>query len=834
MSNLNSIVRRVLLEEKEKDSSYWSQAGETLDKYGNAIKREGERWADAASEIGSDIATGASRLAKATLDTFVGQAHAPESEDDVMRARASRVTLPDLVLPTIGNILLSLGTTRFRIAAKLVDAVGLPAKDVVARRYGKDFIDVIFTGSVLHDVLLVTSFAPGGVVPSMLLDSVVYMAEGDRKSAIATLALAGVFHAGGKVTAAKMDDAARGVIARKGGVEILAPKRYPDLSGAAKKGFTHAVPEPANVTAVVKFVEDVGRQMVKAGVTDGAQIAASAATAIRSGAVSIEPAMDAARCAEAQSAATTLMTPGPGGETPLVAARRIRNDVTVRKPVELPAEDRAGLDWFESLNSRVFLGTPAAKALQNEFGEASFAYRFNPTPENKLARDKAKSAYFQDAFRDLKQGEIAQFQGSAQEKLMQNSKNIMLTPAFTTAAKRLYEKLGYDVNIIPIVGSHGNVFDKYLTRYPKYLTGTEGTPSQAGVRVFVVPYNEGKAILSAVEGVDKQDGMVVGKTKVDTTGIDSDTITIVPITNAAGVDSMPTPWMITHGIFDSGAGSLLVKEGTLPMTKNLVTSIEKVYNDLRVNLRDDTGVSYDTFAGHTIVTGKDKYNSKVIESSDPRAQEFFRRKAMEALLFRMFGNNPVGLAVNSGWGSNARELLSDIMSTSTKIADLSVQTGVFVDNTGAIKNLASESERQGFMKAEEVNKLVDHLTDLQKRAAPMIGKKVEKGAGASSQPKGSLSKTKQGVQTVFDYTMRGDTDHIAEIMTAAITKTVGYSPDLSYLQTPGFKYMFGEKGVSLTENAAKEIADILGENGQNAKDAFAEDMKGNVLFVFPD
>jgi len=44
MSHLNKIVRRVLLEEKEKDPSYWSQVGETLDKYGNAIRREGERW----------------------------------------------------------------------------------------------------------------------------------------------------------------------------------------------------------------------------------------------------------------------------------------------------------------------------------------------------------------------------------------------------------------------------------------------------------------------------------------------------------------------------------------------------------------------------------------------------------------------------------------------------------------------------------------------------------------------------------------------------------------------------------------------------------------------
>jgi len=831
MSNLNSIVRQVLLEEKEKDPSYWSQAGETLDKYGNAIKREGERWADAASELGSDIATGASRLAKATLDTFVGQAHAPESEDDVMRARASRVTLPDLVLPAIGDILLSLGMTRFRIAAKLVDAVGLPAKDIVARRYGKDFVNVIFTGSVLHDVLLVTSFAPGGIVPSMLLDSVVYMAEGDRKGAIATLALAGVFHAGGKVTAAKMDDAARGVIARKGGMEILAPKRYTDLSGAAKKGFTHAVPEPANVTAVVKFVEDVGRQMVKAGVKDGAQIAASAATAVRSGAVSIEPAMDAARCAEAQSAATTLMTPGPGGETPLVAARRIRNDVTVRNPVELPAEDRAGRDWRSSANKEV--KTQEVRDAKSRVTAAYNKYHFgDKSPENWKALNAAKAELDRLKFSNLTPSEISDFQGSSHKELMQTAKNVMSTPKFATEAKRLYSRLGYDVNILPIVGTHEAMFDKYLAKYPKYLSGTEGTSDQIGVRVFVVPYAEGKAILNAVEGVDTKAGRVVSKTRVDTSGIDNDTITIVPITNAAGLDSLPTPWMIAHSIFDSANGNLLVKEGTLPATKSLVMSVEKVFYDLSNNLSkiiDNNQVKYD-YDQQQIV---DKSQQKVtfVKNTDPRAQRLFRSVAMNTALG---SNNPLGLAVNSGWGDNARELLSDISSIGAKIADLAAQTGVYYSSHSQIGKLSSEAERQGIMKAGEVTKLVDHLSDLQTRAAPMIGKRLEKGAGASGQPVGKLTKTKQIIKSVSAYAYRPGIDNISEIMAAAITKTDGYKPVLDFLQTPGFKYMYGEESIALTEKAAKEIADILGENGQNAKDAFAEDMKGNVLFVFPD
>jgi hypothetical protein len=124
------------------------------------------------------------------------------------------------------------------------------------------------------------------------------------------------------------------------------------------------------VTAIVRFVDDAGARMEAAGVKGGRQIAASASQAVRSGAISIAPALEDARVAEAQQSATELMTPGPSGETPLAAAKRIRNEVTVRKPVELPAEDRAGLDWLDSIVGLRQIETPEAAAIRDALSDA--------------------------------------------------------------------------------------------------------------------------------------------------------------------------------------------------------------------------------------------------------------------------------------------------------------------------------------------------------------------------------------------------------------------------------------------------------------------------------
>ncbi len=820
--HLNTIVRSVLLEADAKgltpeDPSFWREVGKTVDRYGRVIGDEVGRWSDAASELGSSAASGAAVLGKAALDTFVGQAHAPGSEEDVLLAREREVTLPKLVIPAVSALISHLALTKFRISAKISDAVGLPVRGIIAGKYGDEVVEDIFAGSVLHDVLLSASFVPGATVAAMLLDSVVYTAEGNRKGAIATLAMAGVFHAGGKVAARRADDAARGVLARKGGVEILAPKKYTDLSSAAKRGgFTHAVPPEDRVSAVVRFVEDTGRRMEAAGLKGGAQIAAAASQAVRSGEISIAPALDDARVAEAQKCASELMTPGPGGETPLAAAKRIRNEVAVRSPVELPPADRAGTDWLASnlLKKR----DAATDALLVNMTDAGEAYRLNPTPENKATYQAAKEKYYKEGFRNALPDDLeadANREGTTHAARQTLAKGVMSTPRFQTSAKSLYSKLGFDVNIIPIVGTHEAMFSKYLTKYPKYLAGTEGVPGQLGTRVVVVPHDEGKAILDSVEGVETRGGKVVGQARIDTTGVDGSKITIVPITNTAGVDSLPTPWMISHGIFDSAAGNLLVANGTLPRTKQIVSEIEKAYNTLEKSLKE-------------------------INKTDRVVGDVKRRLTIDlmgSLNISGLESSALGSAVNSGWGSNSRELLIDLLKTSDKIADIVAALG---PNESGFLPLATspavhlEAERKGIIAASDFKKLIDEFEDLASRAAPMVGKKIEKGAGARGQPAARLEKTKQGVRTVRDYALRGITDHIAEIMSAAITKEAGYVPDFSHLQTPGMRAFLGEEGIRAVEDTARNIADILGENGQNAKAAFGEDMKGNVLFVFPD
>jgi hypothetical protein len=111
----------------------------------------------------------------------------------------------------------------------------------------------------------------------------------------------------------------------------------------------------------------------------------------------------------------------------------------------------------------------------------------------------------------------------------------------------------------------------------------------------------------------------------------------------------------------------------------------------------------------------------------------------------------------------------------------------------------------------------------------------QKATTVQKQPDERLARTKQRVRTVSDYVDRAQTDHIAEIMTAAITKAKGYVPDLSFIGSESsLSGMIDPDQVKMIEDASQEIAKILGPNGQNAKDAFSEDMKGNVLFVFPD
>jgi len=834
MANLHSIVRRVLLEADYRErgvrprgsrapveEGYREDAKELASKIGD----EAGRWTDAAKELGTDVLSGAATVGRAALNTLVGQAHAPTDDEDVRRAQASHYTLQDIVFPAAGNVLGHIVQLRFKIGAKVADAAGLPVRDIIAGKYGEDVMKDIFAGSVLHDILTVASFAPGGMVPAMLIDAMVYAVEGDRKSAVAVLAMAGVFHAGGKVQARKMDDARRGVIARVDGMEILSPKKYQDLGAAARRTkFTHAVPDVSRTPSAVKMIEDVGARMKESGVKGADQITVEATALVRSGEINLGPTLDAARAAEAQQAAVRLMTPGPGGETPLAAAKRLRNEVTVMKPVELPAEGRAGRDWLNS--GLTTPDTPEFKALQDKVRVAKREFAENPTPENKEAIDLALSAA-KKAYAKMAPDDAAKSQGSSHSELMRTAKSVMSTPAFAIEAKRLYGKLGYDVNIVPIVGTHEAMFEKYLTRYPKYLTGTEGSLSQRGTRITVVPYDEGKAILNAVEGVETKGGQVVGKMKVNTAGISAETITIVPITNAAGVDSMPTPWMITHGIFDSAAGNLLLVQGALPATKRIVESIERVFDRMRALEKEAPSIVREEDDNFVVLDGKGA--SEYVKLSDPRVVAKVKENALyDTLGYSFIGNaNTLGTAVNSLWGRNTRSLFSSLGDAAKEYVDIAVRTGGMNPH-----EVGKYAEKLGIASKEEVLTLHSEIEQLRNRAAPMVKQKV---TTAQEQPDSSLTRTKQGVRTVRNYVDRGQADHIAEIMTAAITKVKGYVPDLSFLSAESsLSGMIDPDQVKMVEVAAQEIAKILGPNGQNAKDAFSEDMRGNVLFVFPD
>ena len=743
MSHLNKLVRRVLIEAETKSTepeepSYWDEVGKTVDRYGRAIGDEVGRWSDAASELGAGAASAAGTLAKATLDTFVGQAHAPSRAGDVESARASRATLLDVVIPSIGSIISHLALTKFRISAKIADSAGLPVRDIISGKYGKEAMEDIFAGSVLHDVILGASFVPGAAVAGMLLDSVVYAAEGDRKGAIATLAMAGVFHAGGKVAARRADDAARGVVARKGGVEILAPKRYTDLNAAAKRGrFTHAVPPEDRVTAIVKFVDDAGARMEAAGLKGGRQIAAAASQEVRSGTISIAPALEGARAAEAQEAISELMTPGLSGETPLAVASRKWKEVQVTVEKPRVVGNRSGRDWGQT-------GTRIDRATGKRALGAVDSSQYGASEKTHLAR----------------------------------AKGVMSTPAFISDAKRLYGKLGMDVTIKPVVGTHQEMFERYLTGH------SELTPSgMLGSRIVVVPMDEGVEILA--------------KMNVGTSGVGPSKITIVPVVNTAGVDSLPTPWMIAHAMFDSAEGNLLVNSGKMPRTKAIVDAVKKVYDELGFAAKETLPTSAAMRSLDSSVSG-----------------QLTRWTSPQQLL---------GMSVNSGWGANTRAIINDILPMHAAKSRIAHEIGPS----------AKQYSEEHFDKVANYREKTSHLRDTNFISAPPVGARV---AGISDLTKETLLGTKQGVRRVGDYIERGDTDHIAEIMTAAITKNEGYLPNFEHMPYTMDTHM----GKVNTPNrlavmrAAEEIQRILGPDGRTAKEAFAADLAGEVLFVFPD
>jgi hypothetical protein len=838
---LRDLIRSYIILEAEnqgsepEDPSFWREVGKELG-----------RWGDAASDLGTTAAGGAALLGKAALDTFVGQAHAPGSDEDVRRAQASRVTLPNLVLPALGSMLTHLAMTKFRISAKIAENVGFPARDIIAGKYGQDAAKEIFAGSALHDILLAGSFVPGGAVPAMLLDSVVYATEGDRKSAMTTLALAAVFHAGGRISARRADDLRRGVISRTGQVEVLAPKSYPDLTAAAQKSkFTHPIPQADKKAAVLRFIDDVGKRMETAGIKDARQIAADAKSAVETESLTLAPTLDAGRVAEAQGAATALMTPGAGGVTPLAAASKKWKEikVIVENPTVLPDEMRTGKDWFDSLVIRPDENL-APDVVENIFNPLrdkmmAAAARVRSNPSDAAARAELEALW----------KELTPYKNYAErpESQLTRAKSVLSTAKFKSTATLMYGKLGIDVNIIPIVGAQESVFEKYLQGYPR-LVVPPGGQSPLGVRVVVLPADEGKSILDSVRGVSSKGE----ETRISTQNVGADTITIVPITNSAGVDSMPTPWMISHAIFDSAAGNLMIDQGKLPKTKALVTSVESVYTDLTTKLQTilDNALPYQDTGGYRINDPKAKSELLKIAAVSPEEE----RRVIEILNLRpgVVGKDPlslIGMTVDSLWGRNARSMSAGIRDRSAAMIDIIIGARKIDNKILTLGDLRSTIQLTGNKKLidyvgqvlnvqpdmSSVYSALDSYNDfVYANPAPMVGAKY-KGFDPTLGILDSigLKDTKQGTSDMSSYVSRGPTDHIAEIMTSSITKSEGYVPKFDHL-TPDVQLVYGEEGVQAVREAAAEINRILGQGGSNAKEAFADDLKGNVMIVYPD
>lgn len=772
---------------------------------------------------------------------------------------------------------------------------GDPAQIEKAANLTREDILALKAGTLFHDIMGVVSMVPVGGFLAAVVDGVVYAAEGDNEKSAQCFVVAGMMialeaasaapkpgtalektaaqSAGKTFTAAEERYLAAQRLALRPSTEgeraaalkametmekktpslrslrdsaVDAPRPPPaaakttsvydeTVKSAQKSGGKISIP-PEKSAAVIKTAQDIA-QVLKANGMAGASGISSEITSIgAAGSVSVSG-LSAARASEAMAAADTMLETAPSGLTVVEEAAK-RDKVLVYKPVELTAADRSGSDWLDTLAGRITLDTPEALALEQAYKDARDAFytaKDQKSPDLDFYKEKYESAmsdYIENGTRDALPGEAAAAQGTTPEgmsDLQKRAKTVLSSKAFSDKAKALYSRLGPDVNIIPIIGSHEAMFKKYLTGYPRYVAGTSMTRNQIGKRVVVTSAEEGRRILNSIEGIEVKSGDAMVPSRIDTSEIGPSNITIVPVTNAAGMDSMPTAWMISHGIFDSAAGSLLIDEGMLPRTKEIVDQVVKLYRNVSGLPRGESrlplaGITkrYDT--GGTSYFGPD---GERLTKNSPLYGQVLRAIAADRMLTRFYGNNALGMTVNSGWARNSRTIFSGISQKVEKISDISASTGGFFMPNSAFYNLGQKIG----MDPADVEKIVTDIESIGKKGAPPVGRQVKSVDDLSDLP---LQKTKQATDTVDSYIFRGDQDHIAETMTSALTQPGGYQPDFSHLETQAAKDLFGEKGIEKIKKTAREIQDVLGPGGNNIKEAFAEDMEGKVLFVFPD
>lgn len=187
------------------------------------------------------------------------------------------------------------------------------------------------------------------------------------------------------------------------------------------------------------------------------------------------------------------------------------------------------------------------------------------------------------------------------ESQLEMPERIFAAKKFIKDSQRLFGKIGSDVIVKPIVGTQ-KVVNAALERINKPFQSLGSFDE----RVTITSVDDAKRVIDDLNSWD-----AAKDTRISVEGMGPDTITVIPIANAAGKDTLPSAWMIAHALFDGGIGNFLIKD--MPSTKRIVEQVEAVFRRLK--------------------------------EIDPDLPDI---EAPDSLL---------GLSVNSMWGRNARELV---------------------------------------------------------------------------------------------------------------------------------------------------------------------------------
>jgi hypothetical protein len=308
----------------------------------------------------------------------------------------------------------------------------------------------------------------------------------------------------------------------------------------------------------------------------------------------------------------------------------------------------------------------------------------------------------------------------SRDELLDAPEKVFNAKKFTTDAKTLFGKIGTDVNVKPLVASQGEVNTILSTIGKDVFTDRKFMR----LRVAITSAEDAKESIELLN-----DTILAQGKKLSADGIGPDTITVIPVANAAGKDTIPSAWMVAHAFFDGGTGGLLLSG--MPNTKAIVTKVEDIFDRM---FKIDTGID------------------EVRNLSTTLSQ-----------------------TVNSNWGRNARELVSQ------------EAVGVVLHNY----------------------------------SSPAIGKSLKAGEKLTSFDFSSAGKVQApGNLTALQYAYRPSLDGVSEVLAAALTKGEGYVPDFSHIPA-------NHPHRADLIQAATELQEVT----KGLKDAFNADAKGKVIWI---